>query len=115
MENNINKLDLLAQLQDKINGEYDEYKQNLYRMTVEEVILNSYKTVMLNEFKEIINRFAGDYYEDWQLKKLLKVENLLELLYADWIEFDSDEQDIYKEFIFGGYWDWEYLQKENKQ
>ena len=114
IKDNIDKLDLLAQLDNKIHREHDAYKQNLYRMTVDEVIQNSYKTVMFNEFVYILENYAGDMLENWQIELLLTVENLLELLYADWINFDSEEGDVYKEFVFG-YWNWEYLQKENKQ
>ena len=111
---NENKLCLLEQLNMKIHTEHNRYTESLYRMDVDDVIQNSYKTVMMNEFMCILENDTGDMFEDWQIELLLKVENLLETLYRDWVDFDSDESEIFKEFVFG-FWNWEYLQAENKQ
>lgn len=101
-----NKLCLLAQLNDKIHSEYSAYRDELYHMTLDEAVQNSYKTVMMNEFMCILENYTGDILEDEQIKILLKKKNLLELLYQDWLKFDSAENDIYKEFVFG-YWNWD--------
>ena len=107
-----NKLNLAAQLTEKVQKEYDVYIESLYRMVVDEVINNSYKTVMMNELKILIEKYSCELLEEWQIELLLNIENLLETLFYNWIHFDSTEEDIYKEFVFG-YWNREYLRENN--
>lgn len=106
----LEKNSLYAQLMLKIHTELFAYKEILYRMTVDEVINEAYKFTMLKEFVKCFEVFSKDYLTNEQFKNLLNVkDNLLEILYNDWINYDSEEQSIYKEFIFG-YWNWEELE-----
>lgn len=111
-ENKEDKQSLLSQLKEKIQKEFDIYKEELRHMTTDEIIENSYKTAMLKEF---ICCFTDGYYEldeltEKQISLLIKKEDILETLYTHWTTYDSDEFEIYKEFVFG-YWDWNELEK----
>jgi hypothetical protein len=101
---------LYEQLMEKLQKEMQDYKEKLQDMTVDEVINEAYKFTMLKEFVKCFEVFSKDYLTNEQFKNLLNVkDNLLEILYNDWINYDSEEQSIYKEFIFG-YWNWEELE-----
>lgn len=112
MENT--KTIFLNQLEDKVNKEYTDYINSLYDLDAEEIIECSYKTVMLKRFKNIISYDSDAHLDEWQIAKLLEVENLLELLYADWLKHDDSEYDILGEFVFG-YWDWNYFNREEEE
>lgn len=100
---------LYARLIMKLQCELFSYKEKLYRATVDEVMDEAYKLTMLKEFVKCFEVFSKDYLTNEQFKNLLNVkDNLLEILYNDWINYDSEEQSIYNEFIFG-YWNWEEL------
>lgn len=103
-----NKNGLLSQLENKVNKEYTDYINSLYDLDAEEIIKCSYKTIMLENFKNIISYDSDSHLDECQIAKLLRVENLLELLYADWLKYDDSEYDILGEFVFG-YWDWNYF------
>lgn len=103
-----NKNGLLAQLENKVNKEYTDYINSLYDLDAEEIIECSYKTIVLGSFKNIISYDSDAHLDEWQIAKLLEVENLLELLYADWLRFADSVYDEYKEFVFG-YWSWDYF------
>ena len=105
---------LLKQLGNKINKEYTDYINSLYDLDAEEIIECSYKTVMLKSFKNIISYDSDAHLDEWQIAKLLKVENLLELLYADWLKYDDSEYAILGEFVFG-YWDWNYFNRAERK
>lgn len=104
---------LIALLKDKITKEYDVYIEELRHKTVDEVIENSYKTTMLKEFKTCLESYTQFHLEDYQIKLLIGASNILEKLYEHWLTYDSDEFEIYKEFVFE-FWDWEALEKENQ-
>lgn len=112
MENT--KTIFLNQLEDKVNKEYTDYINSLYDLDAEEIIECSYKTVMLKRFKNIISYDSDAHLDEWQIAKLLEVENLLELLYADWLKYDDSEYDILGEFVFG-YWDWNYFNRKEEE
>ena len=107
---------LITQLQEKIHKEFDIYKENLRHQTVDEIIENSYKTAMLEEF---LVCFYSDYeikyhFNISQIKLLLNFPNILETLYTHWTTYDSDEFEIYNEFVFN-YWDWDNMNKEGDE
>ena len=103
-----NKNGLLAQLENKVNKEYTDYINSLYDLDAEEIIDCSYKTIMLESFKNILSYDSGEYFDEWKISNLLEVENLLELLYTDWLRFADSVYDEYREFVFG-YWNWDYF------
>lgn len=106
MENT--KTILLSQLENKVNKEYKDYIKSLRDLDAGEIIKSSYKTVMLENFKNILLCDSEEYFDERKISNLLEAENLLELLYADWLRFDDNVYDEYKEFVFG-YWDWDYF------
>lgn len=97
---NENKKSLLEQLSEKIGKEHDNYIKSLYRMDADDIIKYSHKTVMLNEFVCVFDNEIDDTLEDFELQALINVENLLELLYKEWMRSGNDQYDIYKEFVF---------------
>ena len=107
---------LVAQLQEKIDKEFDVYKEKLRHQTVDEIIDNSYKTAMLKEFIVCFhsNYEIEDHFNISQIKQLLKFSNILETLYEHWITYDSDEFEIYKEFVFV-YWNWNDMNEEGAE
>lgn len=94
---------LIAQLQEKIQKEYDIYIEELRDMTTDEIIKNSYKTSMLKEFVTCFGSSSDKITDVKFVKYLLRYENLLENLYEDWTKYDSSEFKIYEEFILY-YW-----------
>ena len=94
---------LIAQLQEKIQKEYDVYVEELRDMTTDEIIENSYKTSMLKEFVTCFESSSDKITDVKFVKYLLRYENLLENLYEDWKKYDSDEFKIYEEFVLY-YW-----------
>lgn len=103
-----NKNGLLAQLENKVNKEYMDYINSLYDLDAGEIIKSSYKTIIFEEFKNILAYDAATYFDEWKISNLLEVENLLELLYIDWLKFEDSVYDEYREFVFG-YWSWDYF------
>ena len=89
--------------QEKIDKEFDVYKENLRHQTVDEIIENSYKTAMLKEFVTCFKNSSDKITDIKFIKYLLRYEDLLENLYEDWTKYDSDEFEIYEEFILY-YW-----------
>lgn len=101
---------LIAQLQEKIQKEYDIYIEKLRDMTTDEIIENSYKTSMLKEFVTCFESSSDKITDVKFVKYLLRYENLLENLYEDWTKYDSSEFKIYEEFILY-YWNAEEYNK----
>lgn len=99
---------LLSQLENKVNKEYTDYINSLHDLDAGEIIDCSYKTIIFKEFKNILAYDAATYIDEWRISKLLEVENLLELLYIDWLKFEDSVYEEYKEFVFG-YWSWDYF------
>lgn len=94
---------LIAQLMDKIQSEYDVYIEKLRHLSVDEIIEKAYKTSMIKEFKCCIENSDYEITDIELIRYLIQYDNLLENLYEDWKKYDSDEFEIYKEFVFG-YW-----------
>ena len=93
---NLEKNSLYAQLMLKIHEELFAYKEKLYRMTVDEVMEESYKLTMFKEFVCVLEIFATEYFQLEQLKRVIKTSNLLETLYERWIHYESEEQEDWK-------------------
>ena len=103
---------LIAQLQEKIQKEYDIYLEELRHMTTDEIIENSYKTSMLKEFVTCFENYSDELTDINFIKYLLQYNNLLENLYEDWKKYDSDEFKIYKEFVLY-FWNAEIYNDDN--
>ena len=103
---------LIAQLQEKIDEEFDVYLEELRHMTTDEIIENSYKTSMLKEFVTCFENYSDELTDINFIKYLLQYNNLLENLYEDWKKYDSDEFKIYKEFVLY-FWNAEIYNDDN--
>ena len=104
---------LIALLKDKVTKEYDVYIEELRHKAIDEVIENSYKTTMFKEFKTCFENYTQLHLENYQIKLLIRTSNILERLYEHWKTYDSDEFEIYKEFVFE-FWNWDQLKAETK-
>lgn len=91
---------LIAQLQEKLQKEYDVYIEHLRHEDTDTIISKSYKTIMLRSF---LNCFidSSDLLTYTMIIELIKYENVLEDLYEDWIYYHEDKIGIHKDFIFG--------------
>ena len=99
----LEKKSLKAQLLDKLNKEFDNFKEILHSLTVDEVIELAYKYVMFKEFICVFESFADTHLSKSRIINFLNQNNLLDSLYNEWMRYESEEQEIYKEFIFGVY------------
>lgn len=98
------KDELMKRLIAKIDIEWQEYLQKVYKLPIEQVVLEcSYKTIILEEFKGILEMYTENYFAEEQIEKMLQVDNLLEAIYVDWIRYDDDCESEYTHFIFD-YW-----------
>lgn len=100
------KKKLCAELQVKVEREYADYIDSLYHMLVEDVVKKSYKTVVMRECKGVLGSNVMESLELEKLEQIIQIDNLLEKLYNRWRVCDSDETDLYKEFVFKN---WEFL------
>lgn len=105
---------LIAQLQEKIQKEYDIYLEELRHKTVDEIIENSYKTFILKEFVSCFEICSNKLTDIKFVKYLIQYENLLENLYEDWKKYDSDEFKIHREFVLY-YWNTEEYDEEGDE
>ena len=96
---------LYARLMIKLQCELFSYKETLYRMTVDEVMDEAYKLTMLKEFVNVFECYAKEELNANQFHFYLRMNNALQFLYDAWLAHDSEEQEIYKRFLFEG-WDW---------
>lgn len=96
---------LYARLIMKLQCELFSYKETLYRMTVDEVMDEAYKLTMLKEFVKVFEWYAKEELNVNQFNFYLRMDNVLQFLYNAWLARESEEQEIYKRFLFEG-WDW---------
>ena len=96
---------LYARLIMKLQCELFSYKEKLYRMTVDDVMDEAYKLTMLKEFVKVFEWYAKEELNVNQFNFYLRMDNVLQFLYDAWLAHDSEEQEIYKRFLFEG-WDW---------
>lgn len=97
---------LYARLMMKLQCELFSYKEILYRMTVDEVMDEAYKLTMLKEFVKIFETQSKETLNVEQFNFFLRMDNALEYLYATWLGYDSNEREIFADFLFEG-WNWE--------
>lgn len=97
---------LYARLIMKLQCELFSYKEKLYRMTVDEVMNEAYKLTMLREFVKVFETQAKERLNAKQVNFFLRMDNALEYLYEVWLGDDSNEQEIYADFLFTN-WNWE--------
>ena len=96
---------LYARLMMKLQCELFSYKEKLYRMTVDDVMDEAYKLTMLKEFVKVFEWYAKEELNVNQFNFYLRMDNVLQFLYDAWLAHESEEQEIYKRFLFED-WDW---------
>lgn len=97
---------LYARLIMKLHCELFSYKEKLYRMIVDEVIEEAYKLTMLKEFVKIFETQSKENLNSKQFNFFLRMDNALEYLYEVWLAEDTNEREIYADFLFKD-WNWE--------
>lgn len=102
------KAELIKRLVNKVDGELNAYKKLLLQMSAEKIMAHSYETVVKEEFCDILKYDTEKYLSEEKIEKLLKIDNLLDYLYQDWLKFEDNVIEEYEEFIFG-YWSREEL------
>ena len=97
---------LYARLIMKLHCELFSYKEKLYRMNVDEVIEEAYKLTMLKEFVKIFETQSKENLNSKQFNFFLRMDNALEYLYDVWLAEDTNEREIYADYLFKN-WNWE--------
>lgn len=80
--------ELKNKLIEKLERELTEYKDNLRRLSADEIMANSYKLTCITEIKDYL--IYDKDYSKFELKTLLKNPNILEECYDDWLSFDGN-------------------------
>lgn len=80
-------------LYEKVKREYDEFIEDLKKLSLNKIIENSYKKVML---EDIVMSFEGErsYLNKEQLIALLKFEYPIYVCYEAWMNSDYSHMDM---------------------
>ena len=70
----------------KIEKEYDDFISEMFKLSKEKIINNSYKIAVINEFKEFSINIDCNLIE---LKALSQEPNLLQTFYRNWLKYDD--------------------------
>lgn len=89
------KLDRVYQ---RIDRDYEEFKNEIISKPSEEVYENAYKIFSVNEFHGILSSAEG--FTDEQSDCILKFKgNILEQIYDEWLRVDFTHQDVFEDVI----------------
>lgn len=77
---------LEEQIYKKIDKEYNDFINEMFKLSKEEIINNSYKIAVINEFKEFSINVDCNILE---LKALSQEPNLLQTFYRNWLKYDD--------------------------
>lgn len=77
---------LEEQIYKKIDKEYNDFINEMFKLSKEEIINNSYKIAVINEFKEFSINIDCNLIE---LKALSQEPNLLQTFYRNWLKYDD--------------------------
>ncbi len=84
------------QISEKLNKEFEEYKNELKTKDEDYIIERSFETYYKDN---IVLATSNTEFTDEEIKILLGKENLLDELYNDWMSYDVDEIEGYLDFI----------------
>jgi len=84
------------QFNEKLWTEYDAFIERLKAKTPDEILEAAYEKVWKNE---IVIMFESSLYSESEYAALLKIENPLDALYADWIDADSADLDALRDCV----------------
>lgn len=73
----------------KITDEYNCFKCSMIMVTSEEVFANAYKIDIVISIYEILINLV-EKMTVHKMKKLLEINNLLECIYAEWLQTEDD-------------------------
>lgn len=85
---NKNKKELRQKVTHKLNQELNDYKSRLLKESNEDILEQSYQTTV----KEEINNFILDISTQLScndLKSLYNTKDILNVIYDDWLKYDS--------------------------
>lgn len=77
---------LEEQIYKKIDKEYNDFINEMFKLSKEEIINNSYKIAVITEFKEFSINVDCNILE---LKALSQEPNLLQSFYGNWLKYDD--------------------------
>lgn len=77
---------LYENLMSKLDAENKMYVESLRGKTPQEIIDKSYETTCKNEFVCLMDT---NNYDEYELRALLNLDNTLDYVYQDWINFDG--------------------------
>ena len=77
---------LEKQIYKKLEKEYNDFISEMLKLSKEEIINNSYKIAVINEFKEFSINIDCNLIE---LKALSQEPNLLQTFYRNWLKYDD--------------------------
>lgn len=77
---------LEEQIYKKIDKEYNDFINEMLKLSKEKIINNSYKIAVINEFKEFSINIDCNLIE---LKALSQEPNLLQTFYRNWLKYDD--------------------------
>ena len=83
-----NKRELQYKLQNKLNEECNNYKNQIFKESKENIFLNSYKTTIKEEIKNFILAISTQLSVS-DLESLYNTKDILNILYDDWLKYDS--------------------------
>ena len=79
--------DLINKVYDKLENEYLNYVSKVKKLSVEEILEESYELTIKREFVDML--CDNNIFKKFQLLALLEKENPLQFLYYSWIKADS--------------------------
>lgn len=83
---------LLAELNNKLEKEYNEFIQEIIKLNPLSIINKTYEITLKQEIKDLY--VGSDILDRYEIKALLERNNTLKYLYESWLEYDFD---IHKE------------------
>lgn len=83
--------ELKERLYDKVVKELQDFKEKLKKESPEQIIQSSYKLLCMEEMKDYLTERD---YSKFELKILVKREDLLEECYDDWLKCDGNFREV---------------------
>ncbi len=96
---NKGKKELQPKLQNKLNEEFKNYKNQLLKETKENIFEQSYQTNIKEEIKDFIFEISTQLSIN-DLESLYNTKDILNILYNDWLKYDSPFSTYLENCIF---------------
>lgn len=82
-KNNERDLELYREFEERMNGEFDQYRQEILSGSKDEIFDKSYEITIRRELKDFILKVARVVYED-EARAIYSSKDILELCYNNW-------------------------------